>query len=214
MPKILVAVMSCWNCEFNGDNQSLRTTWLKDLPTDVDYRFFIGRNILECPEPDMVELDVSDDYPGLLLKSKALHTWGYDQGYDYVFKADTDTFVDVAALLASDFHKHDYSGYLHTEPGAYPHTPYGLLGGGEGYWTSRKACSIIKDAAPSNSEDVNFGGAEDLWTANVLGAAGIQMVGLPGYGRGITLHGGVVTNAPRGSYDHAWMYDEYAKRTV
>lgn len=200
--------MSCWPCEVNGDNRSLRRTWLKDLPPSVDYKFFFGWDALYYTD-DAIILKVPDDYEHLILKSRALHTWGYDQGYDFVFKADTDTYVDVRQLLASGFEKHDYAGYLHTLPGAYPHTPYGLLGGGEGYWTSRKACEIITKASPIADHP-----GEDLWTANVLGEASIQMVGLPGYGRGITLHGGVVTNAPRGSYNHQWMYETYARRNL
>lgn len=205
--RILVAIMSCAAAERSGDNDSLRDTWLKDLKylMNVDYRFFIGRgyDFFRC---DTVPLDVPDEYEHLIIKSQALHAWGCTQNYDFVFKADTDTYVDVFQLLNSQFANHDYSGYLHTEPGAYPHTPYGLLGGGEGYWTSHKACDIIRKAPQSD------GSGEDLWTANILGGAGIRMVGLPGYGRDITLHGGVVTNAPRGSYKNNWMYETYANR--
>jgi hypothetical protein len=59
---------------------------------------------------------------------------------------------------------------------------------------------------------MNFGSAEDRWTAFVLGEAGIHMVELPGHGRGVTLHGSVVTDAHHGHYDHKWMYETYVKR--
>lgn len=226
--KILVAVMSCWMCELNGDNHSLRDTWLKDLAAypSVDYRFFHGSSASQYPgqayrfeqgEVKIVPSDIEilkspDDYSSLILKSQEFHKWGHERGYDFVFKADTDTYVDVPQLMNSNFAKYDYSGYHHTDPNAAPHIPYGLLGGGEGYWTSRRACEVISKATPSKDPGLNFGAAEDLWTANVLGAAGIFMVGLPGYGKGITLHGSVVTDAPHGTYDHKWMYQEYEKR--
>jgi hypothetical protein len=38
------------------------------------------------------------------------------------------------------------------------------------------------------------------------------MVGLEGHGRGVTLHGSVVTDAHHGHYDHKWMYETYVKR--
>jgi len=207
--RILVGIMTCWPCELNGDNQSLRDTWLRDLT--VDYKFFHGWGLGEFSGSDSVLLEVPDSYSGLILKSQALHSWGYKHGYDFVFQAYPDTYVDVSKLMASGFEKHDYAGYIHTKPQEHPNTPYGLLGGGEGYWTSRRACDIIRKAAPSVSADLNFGAAEDLWTANVLGEAGIPMVGLPGYGRGVTLHGSMVTDAPRGTYDHRWMYEMYCK---
>src|ERR1039458_2222306 len=206
--KILVAVMSCWLCELNGDNQSLRETWLKDLVAypNVDYKFFHGSGASQYPgqayrfeqgevknmPSDIVVLESPDDYLSLILKSQEFHYWGYRQGYDFVFKADTDTYVNIPQLMTSEFAKHDYCGYVHTEANSYPEVPYGMLGGGEGYWTSRHACEVISKAAPSKAPDMNFGSAEDRWTANVLGVSGICMVGLPGYRRGITLHGSVV----------------------
>ena len=219
--------MSCWLAELNGDNQSLRETWLKDLSAypNVDYRFFHGTGASQYPgqgyrfdhgevkniPSDIVVLKSPDDYLSLILKSQEFHYWGYQENYDFVFKADTDTYVNVPELMTSGFEKHDYFGFIHTGV-LFPEVPYGMLGGGEGYWTSRRACEVISKATPSKAPDMNFGSSEDRWTANALGAAGIYMVGHPGYGSGITIHGSVATGAHHGHYSNKWMYETYAKR--
>ncbi len=226
--RILVAIMSCWLAELNGDNQSLRDTWLKELPAypNVDYRFFHGTGASQYPgqayrydqgevkivPPDVEILKSPDEYNSLILKSQEFHRWGYERDYDFVFKADTDTYVNVPQLMACGFENYDYSGFVHTASGSYAEVPYGMLGGGEGYWTSRRACEVIMKATPSKEADMNFGSSEDRWTATVLGAAGIFMVGLPGFGCGVTIHGSVATEAHHGHYDHKWMYETYAAR--
>ncbi len=42
MPKILIAISSCRRDARNGYNDALRETWIKDIPSDVSYAFFIG----------------------------------------------------------------------------------------------------------------------------------------------------------------------------
>jgi hypothetical protein len=86
---------------------------------------------------------------------------------------------------------------------------YGFLGGGEGYWLSRRACEIISRATP-NPEPVG----EDLWVGEVLGTAGVPMIDHRGYGNGITLHGSILQNPidyRPGRYDNRWMYDTYKR---
>src|SRR5271170_4674268 len=141
--------MSCWMAELNGDNQSIRDTWLKELPAypHVDYRFFHGSGYSQYPgqayqfeqgevksmPSDIEVLAAPDKYYGLIEKSKEFHTWGYTHNYDFVFKADTDTYVNIPQLMSSGFEKHDYFGYAHTAPGSYGDQgiiKHGFLGGG------------------------------------------------------------------------------------
>ena len=223
--------------EVDGDNQALRETWLKDLAAypEVDYRFFHGvgpsfypdfnlgvpvRSVDPVePKSDVVILDAPDDYWGLIFKSQELHRWGYQQGYDFVLKVDADTYVNMSKLMASGFEKHDYYGHVQVWPGTTRGdgtvNQHGFLNGGEGYWTSRRACEIINEGIPRRDAKESTG--EDQWTGDILGKAGIVMVDNPGYGSGITLHGSLATAPPEGYrpgvYKNEWMYQTYEKRT-
>jgi len=227
--RILVAIMSCWLDELNGNNQSLRDTWLKDLAVfNVDYKFFHGSGPSQYPgdtyqfeqgqleniPSDIVILEAPDKYECLIMKSQEFHYWGYKNLYDFVFKVDSDTYVDVPQLMASGFEKHDYFGHVHSWPGSLRDEgplKHGFLGGGEGYWTSRRACEIISRSPRRTDPQVNFGSAEDLWVGHVLGEEGITAVDHTGYGNGITLHGSLIAG-PRGAYKNKWMYDTYNAR--
>ena len=169
--RVLLGVTSCVRDAQNGNNQAIRDTWGKDLPADVDLRFFIGdgtatgedeahirRGVQGCvdhnrgidynakcnsdqsnsagyvPQTDEVMLPCPDTYFHLVWKVREMHRWACSQNYDYIFKADTDTFVNVSRLLASGFQNYDFSGG--------PAGPGSVAGGG-GYWTSRRASGII-----------------------------------------------------------------------
>jgi galactosyltransferase len=212
--KLLIAIMTCTAHEANGDNQAIRDTWLRDVPSEVDCRFFCGQGpsaypngpkiVYESPLPkDVVTLSAKDDYESLVFKSREIHVWGLSCGYDFVFKTDRDVFVDVGSLLGSDFAQYDYSGFLHTKAGAVRDRivePYGFLGG-SGYWTSQRACCAIANA------EVDSSLGEDVWTGRVLGAAGFSPVSLPGYGDRITVH----APHPFGLYENSWMRNRWRK---
>src|SRR3990172_12833817 len=111
----LIAVMSCGRDALNGCHRAIRCTWVTQVPNGIEYRIFVGRG--EQPlEPDEVRLDVPDDYNGLVLKSQAIRRWALDQGYDFVFKADRDTYIAPVRLLKSGFEKHDYVGHFPMHP--------------------------------------------------------------------------------------------------
>ena len=225
--KILIAVLSCWLCELNGDNQSVRDTWKKDVPTDVAFGFFHGTGHSCFPgsnrkvgiearheiPSDVAILKSPEAYEHLIERAQELYALAFKVGYDFVFKCYPDTYVDVAALLNSGFEKHDHFGHIHTSPGT-PRSDgtvnrFGFLGGGEGYWLSRRACEIVANATP-NPEPVG----EDLWVGEVLGAASVPMIDHPGYGNGVTLHGSIqqrpVDYRP-GVYTNSWMIETYKR---
>lgn len=230
--RVLIGIMSCWGSEEAGDNQSIRDTWIAELKaySHVDYKFFHGQGPTNYPggclyrfsdgprpenqKPDIITLQAPDSYENLILKSQEMHYWAYRNGYDFMFKADSDTYVNIPQLLASGFEKHDYFGHVHTAPGSMRDegvNEHGFLGGGEGYWTSKYACEVISKAIPTKRPQDNFGSAEDLWMGEVLGNAHIKMVDHPEYGHGITLHGSLIAG-PRGQYDNKWMREIYVKR--
>ena len=225
--KLLIAVLSCWLCELNGDNDSVRDTWLKDVPSDVDWRFFHGTGESRYPGSNR-KVSIADirsikagteilkspeAYEHLIERAQELYTWALYLDYDFVFKCYPDTYVDVPALLSSGFEKHDHFGHIHTADGTArgdgTFFKHGFLGGGEGYWLSRRACEIIANATP-NPEPVG----EDLWVGEVLGAAGVPMVDHRGYGSGVTLHGSIrqkpVDYRP-GVYTNSWMTETYKR---
>ena len=51
-PKILIAFLGWVGGEKRGDHQALRDTWLKELPLNMDYKFFIGDGTPVDPEED------------------------------------------------------------------------------------------------------------------------------------------------------------------
>lgn len=51
-PKILIAFLGWVGGAKRGDHQALRDTWLKDLPSNMDYRFFIGDGTPVDPTED------------------------------------------------------------------------------------------------------------------------------------------------------------------
>lgn len=177
--KILVAVISCHSYEDSGLNQPIRETWLPEaVRRGLDYKFFFGQRVPVVPRapkrnlrrpvdrPDVVVLNVPDDYGHIAVKTREAHRWAYDNGYDFVFQCFPDTYACVERLLSCGFEKCDYFGNF--DPGFF-------CCGGQGHWLSRKACSYIIN------EDVDWRvgpwhtnwcetnqGAEDVWIGMML----------------------------------------------
>lgn len=176
-PKVLIAIPACHRYTYSNqadgrnhkDNASnerveaVRRTWQKYLPpfeSYVDMKFFYGRGTERLPQSDEVFLDVPDDYLNLPSKVQAIYKYALDNGYDYVFKGDDDTFIYVDRLLASDFQEHDYLGYSTDDPACHYSGRY--ASGGSGYWLSRKTLEILANFGPPSDW------AEDRWVGKVL----------------------------------------------
>ena len=87
------------------------------------------------PQADEIILPVPDDYTHVVVKVQGIFRWAYAQGYDFVFKCETDTYVNIERLMASGFENHDFIG-----------GPNGKnVAGGSGWWVSRRAMSLITD---------------------------------------------------------------------
>ena len=172
MVRPLIAVKSCQRDSENGFNRAVRETWGQDVKA-ADFRFFLGH------EPaysrwDEVYLGCPDDYNGLPYKTKAICEWAWGRDYTHVYLCDSDTFVMPERLLNSGFENYDYVGHFNG-PRGIPNVVYGKCyswaSGGSGYWLSRKAMQIVKDADPAKVSACPLTNVpcEDVFVGQVLG---------------------------------------------
>lgn len=175
-PKVLIAIPACHKYEYgkhpdvridhrdrvsNECVEAIRSTWGKDVAafaSYVDLKFFYGQATRQ-PGEDEVFLPVADDYDSLPHKIKAIYQWALAHGYDYVFKADDDTFIYIDRLMSSGFENHDYLGFRYPAKGNY-------VSGGPGRWLSARAMRIVVESTPADW-------AEDRWAGLTLAANGI-----------------------------------------
>jgi len=175
--RILFAVKSCKNDAKKGCHDAIRETWGRDLPDNVDLRFFSGVGNYEFSKPgpkdEILLVDVADDYDSLPYKTRGILRYSIATNYDFTFLCDNDTFIIPRPLLDSGFEHFDYSGRFgsarpigttfpftdgrgnyeeHTHPWA----------SGMGYFMSEKAAKIIYGEEPKTW-------AEDMFVGQTLG---------------------------------------------
>lgn len=115
--------------------------------------------------------DVPDGYLGLPWKTIESLKWALIEGYDYVFRIFTDTYVFPDRLYKSGFEQFDaLTGAVFSCPPcpAHPETRHSCPLGGDGYWTSRKASQAIID------EPIKHWG-EDTHAGLALANAGFEL---------------------------------------
>jgi len=107
------------------------------------------------PLHDEVFLDCKDGYGNLIDKSVGVCKYAAANGYEYIFKADTDTWVYAEKLLVEMMETaFDYAGFLHAN----------VCSGGPGYFLSAHAAAIIA----SKGEGWRHPYAEDVHVSRVL----------------------------------------------
>ena len=170
--KVLIGVITCHTRDYkewsNKDHPNerndrlelIRETWKKLIPENVDVRFFKGIS-KESPREDEVFLKVPDGYFDLHKKVQAAIIWALDNGYDYFFKCDDDTFLNPA-IFKSDIFNYDYSGFA-IDQGDYKFVS-GFL-----YLLNKKSMLVIKQELMPTEERV----VEDQYIGQVLTKAGI-----------------------------------------
>lgn len=181
-----------WQADYRKYNKN--KPWMATPPPPL------SRSLL----PDELALDIPDGYMYLTHKVQAAFRWAVEHEYDFVFRADTDTFVHVPRLIASGFEKFDYTGRKLGGP-----KEHGYAYGGPGYWVSNKACRILMDAPITIV-------ADDVWVGETLRQHGIPLNDDPRYcnhwrqtpkDQIITVH----LSARSGSYDNKLMYASYSR---
>jgi hypothetical protein len=218
--KALIGVMSCERDSANGCHDAIRRTWVtRMVPGELDYKIFVGQGD-RALAPDEERVDVPDGQPWLPEKVQEMRKWALEHGYEFMFKADRDTYLSPRRLIASGFEKFDYVGHfpMHPQEGFIPVVGdcrgfYTYASGGCGYWQSKRAMEAML-AAPLDEKRLDNKGipAEDLWVPNVLFPLGILGYHNPRYhfkGDRLQLYGydGITVHLSKrtGSYEPSWM---------
>jgi hypothetical protein len=166
--KLLIIMPSKTGQLYKDRIPACENTWLKNCP--CDYKF------LSDADMGLVEIDQYDQVhdPIRTLRMIGMATYAYARGYDHMFRCDTDTYVWINRLLASGFEQHDYMGYCLEYPGQETIRGHATrtAHGGDGFFLSRRAMEIIKNAKPHTYYDGKYWG--DMWTGDVLWRHGIH----------------------------------------
>jgi hypothetical protein len=186
----------------NGRIPALRQTWLAKWGHLIEHKFiFPGEDAGKVSNwLDAVAVDAPNGLLYTSFKTHRMAQWVLTQDYTHVFYIPTDCYVVAPRLLKSGFEQHDYTGY-HTYDERH-------IGGGSGYWVSRKALDAMAAFPP-------YRDYEDRWAGAALAAAGIEAVHDPRYTSWeqpeskvpgvITVHLSIGT----GNYDPRSMFDRH-----
>lgn len=190
MPKILIAIKCCHARQDFAE--ASRQTWIKNIQ-GMDYRVFYGHGfsgryrtegIVEPQprelKPDEIQLGVPDGYSNLCTKIHAMIRWAYEQGYDFLFQVDDDTYVHPDRLLNSNFKDYDFVGG--DSVGIDEHRRIfkyqgGVNASGPAFWLSRKSMEIVLRYPPP---DANC--PDEPWLGWVLRTNGTKVKADPRMG--------------------------------
>lgn len=140
----------------NRRKRAVESTWLRDagVHPNVSVEFFDGERC-GCP----------DDHMHVVHKGMFAYKYAYENGYQYVYKCDDDTFVFLDRLVRS---------VMELPEGVH----YAGLGvcdfgwGGVGYLIDRHALSLmVNESVPDISQEWR----EDYWTGQILSKHGIRL---------------------------------------
>ena len=183
----------------SGKITAVRDTWAKQWPEIFPVKYAFD-NTHKDPWPDELVLDVPTGMMNMSFKTHKMTQWALGHGYDYAFFVPTDCYVAIDRLLMSGYEKVDYTGF-HSYDEHH-------IGGGSGYWLSRRALQAVAAYVP-------YPDYEDRWVGSACRAAGISAIHDPRYRSweqppvvgSITKHLSRATN----DYDPIWMYMVHEK---
>lgn len=166
--KLLIAIPTKSAPEYLDRAAACEATWLKDCP--VDYAFFRDTSLNRYDYQRIAHtwycgLDEKDPLVRQQ-RMKAMCRHALAQGYDFLFRVDSDAYVWVDRLLACGFEAHDYFGWTKDNcVNAFASV---------GFFLSRRAMQVVVDGRhfPSNREGDYWG---DVWTGELLKEAGILL---------------------------------------
>ena len=199
-PIILIAAYQGYKAR--GDQDACRGTYLKEWGHLIPHRFVYDREYKDECAPDEIIVDAPTGFMECVFKTHLGVKWAFENGYDYVFSVPTDCYIAIPRLLASGYEKLDYTGFRADE---------GHIGGGSGYWLSKRAMIFIAWDEPI----LDY---EDRWVGDTLRARGIKAVHDYRYrsremfpiDNAITMHLSKAT----GVYEPTWMIDVHTKFMV
>lgn len=158
---IIVAVISSPG---NTENRrAIRETWASKFVPGIRVLFVVGVDIDgDIPElrGDTVFIPMKESYDKLPIKTRGICNWALNNcKYDYIFKCDDDTYVDLNKLKNFDPQSKDYIG-SECRPG--------VASGGAGYLMSYLATMIVSDTmlVATGSEDVEV--AKSLYNNSTI----------------------------------------------
>jgi len=156
--KLLICIPSKTDPLYLQRQAVCEATWLKDSP--VPYRFFRD-----------AELGLDETDPLIRqLRMKRICQYALANGYDFIFRTDSDAYVWVNRLLLCGYESQDYMGYCLN----YPEHLGGnrTAHGGTGFFLSRRAMQIVVDGEHFPAGNGTYWA--DIWTGELLKKHGIR----------------------------------------
>lgn len=182
-----------------GKLHAVRMTWAQEWPRPFDIRYAFD-NTHHDPVRDELVLDAPTGIMNTSYKTHKAAQWALAEGYEHAFFVPTDCYVAVTRLAASGFEKLDYTGF-------HSYTEH-HIGGGSGYWLSRRALQVVADYAP-------YPDYEDRWVGSACRDAGIPAIHDDRYRswEQPPVAGAITKHLSRGTndYDPVWMFHTHEK---
>ena len=164
--RTLIAIISFQGDAENGNHDKIRQTWGKDVaPAGADLRFFLGRRdkfyqpkadetlipwqedgTRKCQHPYWTAIEgCCVEYWQVLYRG--ILDWSIQNGYDYTFLAENDTFLIPRRLMKCGFDNYDFSGHMMYVHADKPDHYYAEPGG---YFLSKRAAEAILKTTPNH----------------------------------------------------------------
>jgi hypothetical protein len=146
--------------------EAIRETWMAQGVENITILFFVGNGSQPVENSkDLLQLDAADDYEHLPEKVMAFFRYSLGVDYDFLFKCDDDTYVDLSRLPQLLFEGYDLIGNEFVQSRGAP-------SGGAGYFLTR--CLVERLASDQLFAQT---GAEDLIVGEAALRLGARLIG-------------------------------------
>ena len=193
----ILLISTYYGSKDRGDHDAIRETYLKEWGRVLPHMFVLDSVRWDDMLGDELSVLSPTGFMSGAFKTRLGVKWALEHEHSHAFIVPTDCYVIVPRLLASGYELKDYTGYQVPDEGH--------IGGGSGYWLSRRAMEAVVRAEPR----VDY---EDRWVGNVMRAAGIVPVHDPRYWSWEQPYpaGAITEHLSRGTgvYDPHWLIDE------